>query len=73
MHEKAQEAYVSNKNPNFFEAGTLLIDITDSKDFKLLKRGYATRPILRDISDNARAERIQGVVDEILADVRVKQ
>jgi hypothetical protein len=73
LHEKAQEAYVANNNPNFFEAGTLLIDITDSKNFKLLRRGYATRPILRNISDNARAERIQGVVDEILADVRVKQ
>lgn len=71
LHAKAHEAYTDNKNPNYFEAGTLLIDLTDSKSFKLLKRGYASRPILRNIPDDARAARIQEVVDEILRDVRV--
>ena len=71
MHAKAHEAYTNNKNPNYFEAGTLLIDLTDSKSFKLLKRGYASRPILRNLPDDARAGRIQEVVDEILRDVRM--
>ena len=71
LHEKAHEAYTGSKNPNYFEAGTLLIDLIDSKSFKLLKRGYATRPILRELPDDARAARIQEVVDEILRDVRV--
>ena len=71
MHAKAHEAYTNNKNPNYFEAGTLLIDITDSKSFKLLKRGYASRPILRNLPDDARAARIQEVVDEILRDARI--
>jgi len=71
MHAKAHEAYTNNKNPNYFEAGTLLIDVTDSKSFKLLKRGYASRPILRNLPDDARAARIQEVVDEILRDVRI--
>jgi hypothetical protein len=71
LHEKAQSAYNSSKNPNYFRAGTLLIDVLDSKDFKLIKRGYATRPILQNPSSDARAERIQEVVDEILRDVRV--
>lgn len=70
LHEKAHKAYTGNKNPNYFEAGTLLIDLIDSKTFKLLKRGYATRPILRNLSDDARAARIQEVTDEILRDVR---
>jgi hypothetical protein len=73
LHEKAHEAYTSSKNPNHFDAGTLVIDIIDSKTFKLLKRGYATRPLLRNLPDDARAERIQEVVDEILKDVRIKQ
>jgi len=73
LHEKAHEAYTSSKNPNHFEAGTLVIDIVDSKTFKLLKRGYATRPLLRNLPDDARAERIQEVVDEILKDVRIKK
>ena len=73
LHEKAQEAYTSSKNPNYFEAGTLLIDIIDTKTGKLLKRNYATRPIIQNITPEARAERIQEVVDEILKTLRVTQ
>jgi hypothetical protein len=72
LHEKAQSAYSSSKNPNSFEAGTLLIDIIDSKTFKLLKRGYTTRSILRDPSSEVRATRVQEAVDEILRDVQIE-
>ena len=72
LEDKAHAAYNASKNPNYFEAGTLIIDIIDSKTFKLLKRGYATRPLLKDLPDDARAARIQEVVDEILKDVRFK-
>jgi len=71
LHEKAHAAYGKSKNPNYFEGGTLLIDLVDSKSFKLLKRGYATRPVLRDLPNDARAARIQEVVDEIFRDVRI--
>ena len=71
LHDKAHTAYTESKNPNYFEAGTLVIDLIDSKTFKLLKRGHATRPILRNIPDDERAARIQEVVDEILRDLRV--
>jgi hypothetical protein len=71
LQDKAHKAYTGSKNPNYFEAGTLVIDLIDSKSFKLLKRGYATRPILRNLPDDARAARIQEVADEILRDVRV--
>jgi hypothetical protein len=71
LHEKAQEAYTSTKNPNHFASGTLVIDLVDNKTFKLLKRGYATKPLLRDPSNEVRAGRIQEVVDEILRDARV--
>jgi len=70
LHQKAQDAYTANKNPNYFEAGTLIIDLTDGKTFKLIKRGYASRPILRELPTDARAARIQEVVDEILRDAR---
>jgi len=71
--DKAHTAYTGSKNPNYFEAGTLVIDIIDSKSFKLLKRGHATRSLLRNVSDDVRTERIQEVVDEILRDVRIAQ
>jgi hypothetical protein len=71
LHDKAHKAYTRSKNPNRFEAGTLLIDIKDGKTFKLLKRGYTTRPIDLSLSASARASRIQNGVDEILRDVRI--
>lgn len=70
LHEQAQDAYSASKNPNHFEAGTLLVDLLDAKTFKLLERNYASRPILRDLPADARAARIQDVVDEILRNVR---
>lgn len=69
--DKAHTAYSSSKNPNYFEAGTLVIDIVDGKTFKLLKRGNATRPILQNLSADDRAARIQEVVDEILRDLQI--
>jgi hypothetical protein len=71
LQDKAHTAYTGNKNPNYFEAGTLVIDLIDSKTFKLLKRGHASRPLLRNLPEDARAERIQEVVDEILRDLRL--
>lgn len=71
LESKAHEAYTSTKNPNYFEAGTLLIDIVDSKTYKLLKRGYATRELLKSAPETTRVERLQEVVDEILRDVQI--
>lgn len=70
LHEKAQAAYTASKNPNYFEAGTLVIDVTDAKTFKLIQRGHATRPVIRELPTDARAARLQEVVDEILGKVR---
>ena len=71
LHDRAQDAYSSSKNPNYFEAGTLLVDIVDAKTYKLLKRSYVTRPVLRNPSAEVRAERIQEAVDAVLRDVRI--
>lgn len=71
LHDKAQAAYSGSKNPNYFEAGTLLVDIIDAKTYKLLKRSYVVRPLLRNPSAEARAERIQEAVDAVLKDVRI--
>ena len=71
LHDKAQDAYASSKNPNYFEAGTLLIDIIDAKTYKLLKRSYVTRPLLRNPTAEVQAFRIQEAVDKALWDVRI--
>ena len=62
----------SYKKIDYFEAGTLLIDIVTGRNFKLIKRGYTTRPSLCNLSAEAKAARIQKVVDEILRDVRIE-
>jgi hypothetical protein len=72
LQDKAHEAYTQSKNPNDFEAGTLLIDITDGKNYKLLKRGYATRSLDPGATAEVRAERIQAVVDQILKNLKVE-
>jgi hypothetical protein len=69
LQDIAHDRYMAHKDPNHFEAGTLLIDIIDGKTFKLLKRGYATR----NLSSGSRAALIHQAVDEILRDVRFEQ
>jgi Domain of unknown function (DUF4136) len=71
LADKAHDAYTLSKNPNDFDAGTLLIDITDGKTYKLLKRGYATRTLQPNLTQQAREAKIQGVVDQIFTDLRV--
>jgi hypothetical protein len=71
LHEKAQKAYTSSKNPNYFQAGTLLIDIVDSKSFKVLKRSYVTRPLLKNPTLEVRTAHIKEAVDAVLGDLRI--
>ncbi len=70
--DKAQKSYPRSKNLNYFEAGTLVIDLLDSKTFALLTRRHASRPMLQNPTAEARAARMQEVVDEILNDLRVE-
>jgi hypothetical protein len=71
LQDKAQDAYAKSKNPNSFQAGTLLIDIIDSKNYKLLKRNYVVRPLLNKPTAEVRRSYIQEAVDEALKDLRV--
>jgi hypothetical protein len=69
--EIAHERYTQNNNPNYFEAGTIVIDIIDSRSNKLLKRGYASRPLLANPTTEVRTARIQQAVDEALQNLSV--
>ena len=74
MAEKAHRAYaVDNRNPDAFEAGTVLIDVLDAKSYKLLMRNYVVRPILRDTTAEIREERIREAVDEALKGLRIER
>ena len=67
----AHEKYTNNKNPNYFEAGTIVIDIIDAQTNKLLKRNYATRPLLANPTAETRAAQIQSAVKEALQGLRI--
>jgi hypothetical protein len=71
--DKAHEAYTEGDQRNYFEAGTLLIDIIDSRTHKVLLRNYVTRPILQKPPVDARKARIQEAVNEALKGVRVER
>ena len=72
LEDLAHNKRIAHGARDHFEAGTLLIDIVDGKSSKLLKRGYATRPLAPNLSAGARDARIQEAVDEILRDVHFK-
>ena len=71
LHDKAQSGYSGYKNPNDFEAGTLMIDVVDAKTYELIYRDYVVRPVLADATAAARAEYIQEAVDAGLKKMRV--
>jgi hypothetical protein len=71
LQDQAHKGYTRNKNPNYFEAGTLLVDLIDTQSYKLLKRSYVVRPLLKNPTAEARAEHIQEAVDAVLSDLRL--
>ena len=69
--DKVHKSQTGSSNPNYFEAGTLVIDIIDSKTFKLQKRASVSKSVLRTAPANVRKENIQQAVNEALNDLRV--
>lgn len=71
LDDLAHKKYTQNNNPNYFEAGTIVIDLLDAQTSKLLTRNYATRPLLANPTTDARAALIQSAVNEALQNVRI--
>ena len=61
LQDKAHKAFVTgNKNPTPYPAGTLVIDVVDAKSYKLLRRNFVCRPILRQLPTEERVARLAG-------------
>lgn len=74
LQEKAHEAFaIKKKNPTPYPAGTLVIDLIQTRDYQLLVRNHASRPILRELPIEQRVTRLQEAVDEALKGVRVSR
>lgn len=71
VQEKAHRAYTKVQDPNGFEAGTLVVDILDARSFKLLRRRYVTRPLLREPAESVRREYLRDAVNETLQGLKI--
>lgn len=67
-----EEITVKNRDPMYYNAGTLVIDVKDAETKQLLYRHFAVRPILRDETEEERPERVQNAVDEALAGLKLR-
>ena len=72
LADEAFNAYNKRSGRDYFEAGTLLVDIIDNKTQKVVMRNYVVRPLNRNATDDARKKRIREAVDALLYDVRIK-
>ena len=64
---------VKDQNRNYFQEGTLVVDLVDPATGKLLWRNSIERDIVRDVTQQTRAERIQEVTDAIFQPLQVAQ
>jgi hypothetical protein len=65
------EQAIKSEDRNYFEEGTLVIDIISPQTLKLLKRTTVQSPILRNVAPDVRQARIQSVVDQALSGLRI--
>jgi hypothetical protein len=68
-----KEQAVENKDRNYFEAGTLVVDFLDPKTSKILQRRTIQAPLLRNLAAESRVARVQAIVDQALADVVISR
>jgi hypothetical protein len=71
--DKAHKAYTEGNQREYFEAGTLLIDIVNPQTQKVLRRNYVTRPILQNPTAEVRQAHIQEAVNDVLQGLRIER
>jgi hypothetical protein len=72
LQAKAHKAgAIDNTNPNYFQVGTLLVDVIDGKTQKLVYRDFAYRELFKNLPETTRRENLQKAVDQLLAKLRV--
>ena len=67
------EQAIKGEDRGYFEAGTLVIDFLDPRTSKVLKRATIQAPILRELPLDARAARLQELVDQALRDLHISK
>jgi hypothetical protein len=73
LANKVHKEQTGGANRDYIESGTLVIDLLDPKNSKLLQRRSITAKLLRNLPMESRTARLQAVVDQALNDVRIAQ
>ncbi len=69
---KAHKAFtIQNKNRTQYDAGTLVIDVADYREYRVFWRNYVYSPILNDLPIDQRKQRLRNAVDKTLSSLRV--
>ena len=69
---KVHKAYTDSDRRDYFEAGTLILDLLDSRTHELLFRNHVTRSFLRNATPDVRQARIQEAVNAALKELQVE-
>jgi hypothetical protein len=73
VHKVHKDQAVHGDDRGYFEAGTLVIDVLDTKASTLLKRSTVQADILRHLPLEERQARLQGVVDKALSTLEISK
>jgi hypothetical protein len=72
FQDKAHQAFaVEKRNRTGYAAGTLVIDIVNQQQGKVLWRNFVYRPILNNLPIEQRQTRLQQAVDEVFKGLRI--
>lgn len=69
---RAHDAFtVKNRNLTQYKAGTLLVDVANFREYQVYWRNYVWSPILSDLPDAERKDRLEGFVRDVLKPLRI--
>lgn len=72
LQAKAHEAFaIENKNRTQYDAGTLVVDVANFRQYEVYWRNFVWSPIMKDLPVENRKERLKGFVHEVLKPLRV--
>lgn len=72
LQMRAHKAFsIENRNQTQYDAGTLVIDVANFREYKVYWRNFVWSPILKDLPMEDRKERLRGFVREVLKPLRV--
>jgi hypothetical protein len=72
LQAKAHQAFVlDNRNRTQYDAGTLVIDVANFRQYEVYFRNFVWSPVMNDLPVEQRKERLKGFVHEVLKPLRV--